>query len=183
MMEPRHYVDVQLGPRPSPITAALALKGLHGVFSLHEGQYALALPDYPRSFPRLRVFAASREALDQLVTAIETHPGYTDGFAKVGRFSYPKSVPDDFAGPWVSYRRYRIPSRKADRKPDGNLRLRRIQTADAAELPYFGLRSQSNGQTWRLYVEAQPAATAGHAEPDAYGLAAQSRPFALPRLP
>lgn len=183
MMEPRHYVDVQLGPRPSPITAALALKSLHGVFSLHEGKYALALPDYPRSFPRLRVFAASREALDQLVTAIETHPGYTDGFAKVGRFSYPKAVPDDFAGPWVSYRRYRIPSRKAERKPEGNLRLRRIQTADAAELPYFGLRSQSNGQTWRLYVEAQPAATAGHAEPDAYGLAAQSRPFALPRLP
>jgi hypothetical protein len=32
-------------------------------------------------------------------------------------------------------------------------------------------------------VEAQPAAAAGQAEPDAYGLAAQSRPFALPRLP
>jgi hypothetical protein len=182
-MEPRHYVDFQLGPRPSPITAALALKGLHGVFSLHEGQYALALPDYPRSFPRLRVFAASREALDQLVTAIEAHPGYADGLAKVGRFTYPKAVPESFTGPWVSFRRYRIPSRKAERKAEGSLRLRRIQAADAAELPYFSLRSQSNGQTWRLYVEARPATGAEQAEPDAYGLATQSRPFALPRLP
>lgn len=183
MMEPRHYVDFQLGPRPSPITAAQALKALHGVFGLYQGQYALALPDYPRSFPRLRVFAASREALDRLVTAIESHPGFTDGLAKTGRFAYPKTVPEDFAGPWVSYRRYRIPARKAERKPDGNLRLRRIQAADEAELPYFSLRSQSNGQTWRLYVEAQPAAAAGQAEPDAYGLATLSRPFALPRLP
>ncbi|HEY1092702.1 MAG TPA: type I-F CRISPR-associated endoribonuclease Cas6/Csy4, partial [Burkholderiaceae bacterium] len=100
-----------------------------------------------------------------------------------GRFTYPKAVPEGFTGPWVSYRRYRIPSRRAERKAEGNLRLRRIQTADAAELPYFSLRSQSNGQTWRLYVEARPAATAEQAEPDAYGLATQSRPLALPRLP
>ncbi|WP_153114634.1 type I-F CRISPR-associated endoribonuclease Cas6/Csy4 [Rhodocyclus tenuis] len=183
MMEPRHYVDFQLGPRPSPITAALALKVLHGVFGLYTGQYALALPDYPRSFPRLRVFAASREALDRLVTATETHPGFAEGPARIGRFAYPKAVPEDFNGPWVSYRRYRIPSRKAERKPEGSLRLRRIQAADEAELPFFALRSQSNGQAWRLYVEAQPASDAGPGEPDAYGLATASRPFALPRLP
>lgn len=177
MTAPRHYVDFQLGPRPSPIMAALALKVLHGVFGLYPGQYALALPDYPRSFPRLRVFAGSREALDRLVAATET------SLDEIGRFAYPKAVPDDFAGPWISYRRYRIPSRKAERKPDGNLRLRRIQTADAAELPWFALRSQSNGHAWRLYVEAQPASVPGSAEPDAYGLATASRPFALPRLP
>jgi len=102
---------------------------------------------------------------------------------ELGRFAYPKAVPEDFAGPWISYRRYRIPSRKAERKPDGNLRLRRIQAADTAELPWFTLQSQSNGQAWRLYVEAQPAPAAGSAEPDAYGLASASRPFALPRLP
>lgn len=179
MMEPRQYVDFQLGPRPSPITAALALKVLHGVFGLYPGQYALALPDYPRSFPRLRVFAASREALDRLVTATEAHRGFAD----IGRFTYPKSVPEDFAGPWVSYRRYRIPSRKAERKPEGNLRLRRIQAADAAELPYFSLHSRSNGQAWRLYVEAQLAAIPEPAAPDAYGLATASRPFSLPKLP
>lgn len=177
MMEPRHYVDVQLGPRPSPILAALALKVLHGVFGLHPGQYALALPDYPRSFPRLRVFSTSRESLDRLFTASETT------LEGIGRFAYPKTVPEDFAGSWTSYRRYRIPSRKAERKPDGNLRLCRIQAADAAELPYFALRSHSNGQAWRLYVEAQPASGSGPAEPDTYGLATASRPFALPQLP
>lgn len=178
-MEPRHYVDFQLGPRPSPIVAALALKVLHGVFGLHPGQYALALPDYPRSFPRLRVFAQSREALDRLVGATEQHRG----FSEIGRFAYPKAVPEDFVGPWVSYRRYRIPSRKAERKPEANLRLRRIQAADAAELPYFALQSQSNGQAWRLYVEARPLSTPAQAEPDTYGLSTASRPFALPRLP
>lgn len=182
-MEPRHYVDIQLGPRPSPIMAAQALRALHGVFALHPGQYALALPDYPRSFPRLRVFAASREALDQLVSATEAHPAFAEGADKIARFAYPKAVPDAFAGPWLSYRRYRIPSRKAERKPDGNLRLRRIQAADAAELPYFALHSRSNGQAWRLYVQAQPSPAPGQAEPDAYGLATVSRPFALPSLP
>lgn len=177
MMEARHYVDFLLGPRASPPGAALTLKVLHGVFARDPGQYALALPDYPRNFPRLRVFAASRENLDRLVAASEA------ALQELGRFAYPKAVPEDFAGPWISYRRYRIPSRKAERKPDGNLRLRRIQAADTAELPWFTLQSQSNGQAWRLYVEAQPAPAAGSAEPDAYGLASASRPFALPRLP
>lgn len=176
-MAPRHYVDFQIGPRPSPSAATLALKVLHGVFGQYPGHYALALPDYPRSFPRLRVFAASREILDQLVAASE------ESLKEIGRFAYPKTVPEDFTGPWVSYRRYRIPSRKAERKPDGNLRLRRIQSADAAELPYFALRSQSNGQVWRLYVEAQPALAPVPATPDGYGLATASRPFALPWLP
>jgi len=177
MMVPRHYVDFQLGPRPSPIAAALALKVLHGVFALYPGQYALALPDYPRNFPRLRLFASDRQALDRLVAATETN------LNEIGRFTYPKTVPEEFSGPWISYRRYRIPSRKAERKPDGNLRLRRIQAADDAELPFFALRSQSNGQAWRLYVQADPAATPGQGEPDAYGLATASRPFALPGLP
>lgn len=63
------------------------------------------------------------------------------------------------------------------------MRLRRIQAADAAELPYFALHSRSNGQAWRLYVQAQPSPAPGQAEPDAYGLATVSRPFALPSLP
>lgn len=178
-MNAQHYVDFNLGPRPSPANAALAMKVLHGVFSSHPGQYALALPDYPRSFPRLRIFAASRGDLDQLVAATETHRT----LSMIGRFAYPKTVPEDFAGPWISYRRYRIPSRKSERNPDGNLRLRRIQAADSSELPYFTLQSQSNRQAWRLYVQAQTVAAAEPAQPDAYGLASASRPFALPLLP
>ena len=56
-------------------------------------------------------------------------------------------------------------------------------TIDAAELPYFALHSRSNGQAWRLYVQALPRQAPGQAEPDAYGLATASRPFALPCLP
>lgn len=179
MMEPRCYVDIKLGRQAPLVAATIILKALHGLFRRQPGDYALALPDYPRPFPRIRIFAGSREALDQLVAAAESH----SAFSEVAHFGYPKAVPEDFPGPWVSYRRYRIPTRKAERKPDGSLRLRRIQAADEARLPYFSLRSDSNGNTWRLYVQAVDASSGGTAEPDAYGLATASRPFGLPALP
>lgn len=179
MRPPCHYVDFQLGPRPSPIGATLMLKILHGVFAQHPGQYAIGLPDYPRNFPRLRVFSDEREHLDRLVATLDEH----GDVGKIGRFMYPKAVPADYAGPWMSYRRFRIPSRKAERNPEGNVRLRRIQAADDAEFPYFALHSKSNGQAWRLYVEAIPSLQPGSFAPDAYGLATASRPFALPLIP
>lgn len=178
-MEARCYVDISFERQASPLAAALVLRALHGVFRHSPGRYALALPDYPRGFTRLRVFAETRDDLDRLVTATDGHPG----LAEHGRFGYPKNVAADFAGPWISYRRYRIPSRKAERKPEGSLRLRRIQAADEADLPYFPLRSESTGQTWRLYVEACEVPHVGTVEPDSYGLALSSRPFGLPALP
>ena len=98
-MELRHYVDIQLGPRPSPIMAAQALRALHGVFALHPGQYALALPDYPRSFPRLRVFAASREALDQLVSATKPTPPLPKAPTKLPALPTPKPCPTPLPAP------------------------------------------------------------------------------------
>lgn len=178
-MKPRCYVDITIGRQAHPLAAASVLRALHGVFRRHPGRYALALPDYPRGFTRLRVFTETREELDSLVDATEAHPSV----AEYGRFGYPKTVADDFAGPWISYRRYRIPTRKAERQPDGSLRLRRIQEADEARLPYFPLRSESNGQTWRLYVESREVDACGTVEPDSYGLAIATRPFGLPALP
>lgn len=178
-MQPRCFVDLTLARHASPLAAAAVLRVLHGAFRQQPGQYALALPDYPRAFPRLRIFADNRDALDWLVAATTDHAT----LAEHARYAYPRAVPDDFAGPWTSFRRYRIPTRSAERKPDGNLRLRRIHSADAARLPYFALRSESNGHTWRLYVEARPADSGGAADPDAYGLATATRPFGLPALP
>lgn len=179
-MHPRCYVDLTLERRTSPLAAAAVLRVLHGAFRQQPGQYALALPDYPRAFPRLRIFTESRDALDSLVTATQSHPALTE----YARFGYPQRVSEDFSGPWMSFRRYRIPARRAERKPDGNLRLRRIQNADDARLPFFPLRSESNGHTWRLYVEAVPVeGDTEPASPDAYGLATATRPFGLPDLP
>lgn len=179
-MHPRCYVDLTLERRAAPLAAAAVLRVLHGAFRQQSGQYALALPDYPRAFPRLRIFAESRDALDALVSATQGHPS----LAENARFGYPQQVPEDFAGPWLSFRRYRIPTRRAERKPDGTLRLRRIQAADDARLPFFPLRSESNGHTWRLYVEAQPTeSSTDPSSPDAYGLATATRPFGVPHLP
>ena len=53
----------------SPLAAAAVLRVLHGAFRQQPGQYALALPDYPRAFPRLRIFADNRDALEKDIKA------------------------------------------------------------------------------------------------------------------
>ncbi len=86
--------------------------------------------------------------------------------------------------PWCSYRRYRIPTRRSERRADGTVRQRCIQFADQEQLPFFQLRSQSNGAHFGLRVHILPGQADGPAcEPDSYGLAVTSRPLALPDLP
>ena len=190
-MKPVVYVDLEVlaGDHDSeslsaPVLAGAALKVLHGGFRQQPGRYALALPDVApnRAHPpgrTLRVFAGSRDDLDALVAAIGGHPIIRD-YTRIG---YPRPVPGGFSGPWIEYRRYRIPAQKSLRKPDDTLRERRMEAARQQGLPFFQTRSQSNGQSFMLYVQALDAAT-GSPEclPDSYGLSVSSRPFAVPRL-
>lgn len=166
---------------PAPVIAGAMLKVLHGVFGQEPGRYALALPKHASApFAALRVFAAGREDLDGLVQGVEGHPVIRD-YARIG---YPRKVPADWDGPWLEFRRYRIPSRKAGRKPGDMLRERRMAQAEERRLPYFILQSRSNGQQFGLYLEILPAgAPGGEARPDGYGLSVPTRPFALPDLP
>ncbi|HRY16406.1 MAG TPA: type I-F CRISPR-associated endoribonuclease Cas6/Csy4 [Candidatus Competibacteraceae bacterium] len=190
-MKPAIYVDLEMlaggsggEPMPAPVLAGAALNVLHGAFRQWPGRYALALPgvspDQANAPGRmLRVFAGSRDDLDALVAATGGHPVIRD-YTRIG---YPRPVPGAFSGPWIEYRRYRIPSRKSLRKPDDTLRERRMQAARERGLPFFQIRSRSNGQPFMLYVQALEV-TAGGAgcQPDSYGLSVSSRPFAVPRL-
>ena len=190
-MKPVVYVDLEVlagdhggESMPAPVLAGAALEVLHGAFRQQPGRYALALPDVApdqASTPgrTLRVFAGSRDDLDALVAAIGDHPVVRD-YTRIG---YPRLVPGEFSGPWIEYRRYRIPARKSLRKPGDTLRERRMQAARERGLPFFHTRSRSNGQSFMLYVQALDVATGGmECLPDSYGLSVSSRPFAVPRL-
>lgn len=187
-MIPRHYLDFSLGGAgngaglPPPVVAGAALKVLHGAFKQQAGRYALALPNFEATpFAALRVFAGEREHLDDLANSVETHPVMHD-YALQGRI---RKVPEPFGGAWREYRRYRIPARRACRKPNDDLRERRMARADMGRFPYFILSSRSTGQQFGLYVEilSIPAGSGEgvrDAQPDSYGLSVSSRPFALP---
>ncbi len=190
-MKPVVYVDLEVlagghdgESMPAPILAGAALEVLHGAFRQWPGRYALALPDVSPDKANapgriLRVFAGSRDDLDALVAAIGGHPIIRD-YARIG---YPRPVPGEFSGPWIEYRRYRIPAQKSLRKPGDTLRERRMRAARERGLPFFQTRSRSNGQSFMLYVEALDVATGDvECQPDSYGLSVSSRPFAIPRI-
>jgi hypothetical protein len=193
-MNPRHYVDFAIAdpgdpsPRiqgagaglPAPLVAGAVLKVLHGAFGARPGRFALALPHYrTAAFAALRVFAGGRDDLDALVETVEGHPAIRD-YSRIG---YPRTVPAHYDGDWIEFRRYRIPSRKACRKPDDTLRERRMRRADEGRFPFFIMQSRGTGQQFGLYVEIRPAGATGDCAPDSYGLSVATRPFALPDLP
>lgn len=188
-MRPLVYVDIRVtgvrhdgvGPATPPRVCSALMKVLHGAFSQSPGTYAVALPgENARAFSVIRVFAERREDLDQLVERTEAHPLFTQHT----RFGYPKAVPEDFAGEYREYHRYRIPTRKADRRKEGQRRLRRILHADEAKLPYFVLQSRSNRSIFGLRVECRPGARPdGDCVPDNYGLSVTTRSFAVPHIP
>jgi len=157
------------------VLAGAILRVLHGAFRQYPGKFALALPG--DLFSGLRVFGQTRADLDLLVTSIDSHPVIRD----YGRIGYPRTIPPGYSGPWKSYSRFRIPTRKSDREPDGRLRRARIEKADQEKLPFFVLSSTSSGQRFSLYLEvAEGTAPAGECLPDSYGFSVASRPFALP---
>jgi CRISPR-associated endoribonuclease Cas6/Csy4 subtype I-F len=190
-MKPAIYVDLEVlagdhsgESMPIPVLAGAALDVLHGAFRHHPGRYALALPGVSPGKAHgpgriLRVFAGSRDDLDTLVAIVSGHPIIRD----YTRWGYPRPVPEDFSGPWIEYRRYRIPSQKSLRKPNDTLRERRMLAAGQLGFPYFHTRSRSNGQQFLLYVQALEASEGGSAcQPDGYGLSVTSRPFAVPQI-
>lgn len=190
-MKPLIYVDLEILAGDSdgealsaPVLAGAALDVLHGAFRQQPGRYALALPGASPDEARvrnwtLRVFAGDRDDLDAFVAAISAHAVIRD----YTRFGDPRPVPEGFSGPWIEYRRYRIPAQRSLRKPADTLRERRMRAAHRQKLPFFQMRSRSNAQCFRLFVQAVANESGGiDCHPDSYGLSVSSRPFAVPRL-
>lgn len=185
-MIPAHYVDLELlggadtTDSPAVVLRSQAFQKLHGVFAKHPGEFALALPE--RGLGALRVFASTREVLDTLA-------GVLDGdrwFRAYTRLGYPRAVPADFAGRWVAFARYRIPTVRSDRNAvDGisALRDRRLREAGRRRLDYFNVHSRSNGSRFSLTVErVEQDGLPREGVPDSYGLSTRGRLFALPEI-
>jgi hypothetical protein len=162
-----------------PVLRGAIMGFLHPLFKRHPNAYALAVPE---GLKTLRIFASTRDDLDTLVGALRLIPWMRD----YARLSYPVAVLEDFKGSWTVYRRYRIPTLKADRKegPDrGALRERRLNQVNAARMDYFKVRSSSNQQTFTIVVErsiGEPPV--GECYPNGYGLSSSERRFALPDI-
>lgn len=192
-MRPKRYMDFELLANttgagvPAPVVASGLVKVLHGFFRQSERDYALAIPGWGfgekagtgNPWQVIRIFADDMDAFEDLMAGVADHHIVRD-YTRPG---YPRSVPDNFSGPFVEYRRFRIPGRKAG--VDG-LRHRRINEAIDRCLPYFQMSSRSNEHAFVLTVEPRKAPTRSvdtTVHPDSYGLSTWTRSFGLPHIP
>jgi len=160
----------------SPALRSGLMTHLHPFFKRNPETFALAVPLDTR---KLRVFASTREQLDSLAEYLVRINWIRDYV----RLNYPRVVPLDFAGTWTTYRRYRIPTLKTDRKQGdehGRLRQRRLNTVAGSKMDYFKLRSSSNLQVFTLVVERRPGTPSVECKPNGYGLSSGEDLFALP---
>lgn len=187
-MRPSVYVDLHVlgsgGDTRSagvdPRAASLVFGALHGVMRRMPGKFAVAFPEGKGFFGVIRVFASSREDIESMAEALTAYPSVRD-YSILG---FPRFVPQPYTGPWVSYHRYRIPTRKSDRKPGAPCRLRRLKHAEEQDLPYLMVRSASTGQAFGLRFEVSKASpSVGDVQPDSYGLARRTHAFSVPDLP
>ncbi|MCU4414461.1 type I-F CRISPR-associated endoribonuclease Cas6/Csy4 [Acinetobacter sp. WU_MDCI_Axc73] len=191
VLESSDDTDLKLGHIRNQIYTVL-----HGAFRKLPAHYALAVEmsdklknkqeyfekkhDRPAkpNFDILRVFAEKQDDLDQLIEAIKGHWKIRD-YTVLGTAI---AVPTAKISGWKSYRRFRIPTKNAERtqlsEKKEPLRDRRLKTAK--DMPYFKVLSQSTGQGFTVTIDIQESEHAGQGLPDSYGLARQESPFALP---
>jgi hypothetical protein len=184
-MEPGVFVDFHLtavrgsGMSASAVGASALFRALHAGFIQLPGRFALAFPrlDSPSPQARLslfRVFAASIDDLAALHGVLKNG----DGLGRLYEARFPEIVPGDFAGPWVSFRRARIHSRRHA----ANSRSSTMRQLDEAGTTWIDMGSRENGQRFRLYLLATRHDTPLTGLPNGYGLSTADAPLALPLL-
>ena len=193
-MMPRVYFDIEaLAAAEDTGMSAPALRGrmlalLHPLFAAKPHTYALAIPAgrqavCDRGGGALRVFASSRDDLDALVGSLSRLPWIRD----YARLQYPASVPENYAGAWVAFRRYRVPSLKSDRRTGaeaGQLRQRRMQNVQKEKMDYFIVSSKTTEQRFTLAVRRESGAPPqAECLPNSYGLCSAHNVFCVPDLP
>lgn len=185
-MTPRAYFDIEIrgaasaggGQIPALPVMARLIKVLHGIFSDHPGKFALALPGMRTGEHRhpghvVRVFADNRDNLRLVQGALQRNERI-HGYVLYG---WPAEVPQDYAGKWIEYRRYRIPGTRSRLEKCRDYRLSHADT-----LPYVRLGSRSTGQAFSLYFAMYDGEKSENCEPDSYGLSIPTKRFCLPDI-
>lgn len=191
VLESSDDTDLKLGHIRNQIYTVI-----HGAFRKLPAHYALAVEMSDKlkakqeqfekkhgrtakpNFDILRIFAEQQDELEQLIEAVKGHWKIRD-YTVLGTAI---AVPTAKISGWKSYRRFRIPTQKAERTQLSHqnepLRDRRLKTAK--DKPFFQVMSQSTGQGFTIIIDIQDCENAGYGLPDSYGLARKESPFALP---
>lgn len=185
-MTPQAYFDIEIrgaagsgaGQIPALPVMARLIKVLHGIFADHPGVYALALPGMRTGEHRhpghvARVFAENRDLLHDVQDALQRNERI-HGYVLYGR---PTDIPADYAGPWIEYRRYRIPGTRSRLEKCRDYRLNHADT-----LPYVRLGSKTTGQAFSLYFAVYEGEKTSDCQPDSYGLSIPTRRFCVPDI-
>lgn len=171
--------------KPHTFALALARSSKGEVEAIQRIQEGREQPKARRRYPVydiLRIFAPMLADLQWLRQELQQH-WKVRGYAEVKEVQQVLQT-----DAWQSFRRFRIPVEKHDRKLEYNqqqgiksLHERRLEQAKL--LPYLRVKSKStDGQQFTVIVDVQQAEHAGDGLPDGYGLARASQPFALPHF-
>ncbi len=188
-MKPNFFVEITArssvttgGGRSTAASMAHLLQVVHGARMSRGIHFAVALPcmrqgENPYPGNMMRVFASQESDLALLLYDINANE-LLNGRVNAGKLHV---VPADFAGPWVEYRRFRIPGRKSRTQ---ETRARRMQIGD--ERPYLRLASKSTRSVHSVRIEevrhASNPVDGKDFVPDCYGLSVSTRRFALPAM-
>ena len=176
-----HYVDISLHPdedmsKGSKLNKAMQV--LHS-FIKEGGGIALAFPDQRGGYigDVIRLFFNDEMRAKGVHSRIVQHFFFRD-YARVSDITF---IDNDSCNSYVSYTRYRIPSKKSDRNNSG-LWQRRFDQAQA--LPFFYITSASSKQAFMLRIKATKLDAGGEGfSPNGYGLGSTNNPVILPDIP
>jgi CRISPR-associated endoribonuclease Cas6/Csy4 subtype I-F len=167
------------------------IKSLHQHLADHPGTVAAAFPKARSGDKRsvgnvIRLFSDDSAALDTLADRIESRKALRD-LISVGRT---REVPGDPKS-WVAYTRFRLPSRKRQKKDtdqyfERRCRLRAEKAAMLDKLPSIFMRSSTNmdneyGLGIEVMVSGSPDLSVT-GQLNGYGLSSRSQPVWLPDL-
>jgi hypothetical protein len=178
-MKPSRFVDVETTASIGslPVMGRL-FSALHGQLRQDPGRFVLALPRLRTGQDRhpgnvVRIFAETSDCLAGVVSQLannERLQGYV-------RYGLARTVPENFDGPWIEYRRYRIPGNRSRLEKCRNYRLEQAEA-----FPFIRATSKSNRQAFSLHICTIPGKRSEWCAPDSYGLSLPTRPFALPDI-
>ena len=190
------YIPSQHGPGAEKIhLTGKAMKILHIAFASLGAQSNLCFGvDFPgmdqgkgkgKTFSMIRVFAQDREAMGILMEKV--NPALVQaGILMPDTSPVIKEVPENYDGPWVQCKRFRISSRKSFNKSLApvNNRLTTMQKAQEKGLPFVSMKSATNKQVFRLYFERIAAQKPAQfvLPKGGYGLSTTEHPYPIPAL-
>jgi len=197
-MNPTFYSDIRIksgatigegGISTLPVATRL-FSALHGIFYRYPGKFALAFPLMKEKEHRhpghiFRVFFASEE--DWSIVFGELDKNEQIG-SRIFMSKNPVRVPENFDGPWIEYRRFRVPGRKSTRirgnaSPDIKSPVVREKRLELAEnLPFFVTKSRSTGQVFSLHIMKILSSRKDPGSPDGFGLSTHANSFSLPMV-